>query len=207
MIIHVTKEEVSAYKDSNLFNKSVPIHGISKMHVMKSDGTSLYLWSNFSYHKAGSNANIQLPFPPKQASSDQAPGQEVASMPSTKRDSSQKKPLCYHDVVKIVKGNFLGYYAIITKLGDLSKLNEDDEVKINYLKSFGKWAVASNDLDSRMICELTYIDSTIDRRSRYTIKEYNIVILLIILHDFYFHLSILLCSFLFQEKLLHQCSS
>ena len=174
---------------------------------MKSDGTSLYLWSNSSYHKAGSNANIQLPFPPKQASSDQAPGQEVASMPSTKRDSSQKKPLCYHDVVKIVKGNFLGYYAIVTKLGDLSKLNEDDEVKINYLKSFGKWAVASNDLDSRMICELTYIDSTIDRRSRYTIKEYNIVILLIILHDFYFHLSILLCSFLFQEKLLHQCSS
>ena len=107
----------------------------------------------------------------KHPTSDQAPDQAVASMPSTKRDSSQKKPLCYHDVVKIVKGNFLGYYAIITKLGDLSKLNEDDEVKINYLKSFGKWAVASNDLDSRMICELTYIDSTIDRRSRYTIKE------------------------------------
>ena len=57
-IIHVTKEEVSAYKDSNPFGKSVPIHGISNMHVMKSDGTSLYLWSNSSYHKAGTNANI-----------------------------------------------------------------------------------------------------------------------------------------------------
>ena len=65
---------------------------------------------------------------------------KVASMSFTKRDSSQKKPLCYHDVVKMVKGNFLRYYAIITALGDLSKLN-DDEVEINYLKkSFGKWA-------------------------------------------------------------------
>ena len=132
----------------------------------------LYLWSNSSYHKAGTNANIQLPLPPKQASSDQAPDQGVASLSSTERDSSQKKPLCYHDVVKIVKGNFLGYYAIITELGDLSKLNDDDEVEINYLKkSFGKWAVVNNNLDSRIICELTYIDSTIDGRSRYTIKE------------------------------------
>ena len=41
MIIHVTKEEVSVHtKDSNPFDKSVPIHGISKMHIMKSDGTS-----------------------------------------------------------------------------------------------------------------------------------------------------------------------
>ena len=63
--------------------------------------------------------------------------------------------MCYHDV-KIVKGNSLGYYAIIAKLGDLCKLNDDDdEVEINYLKkSFGKWAVVNNDLDSRMICEL-----------------------------------------------------
>ena len=100
-------------------------------------------------------ANIQLPLPPKQASSDQAPDQEVASTSSTERDFSQKKPLCYHDV-KIVKGNSLGYYAIIAKLGDLCKLNDDDdEVEINYLKkSFGKWAVVNNDLDSRMICEL-----------------------------------------------------
>ena len=96
-----------------------------------------YLWSNSPYHKAGTNANIQLPLPPK-----------------------------------IVKGNFLGYYALITELGDLRKLDDDDEVEINYLKkSFGKWAVVKNDLDSRMICELTYIDSTIDGRSRYTIKE------------------------------------
>ena len=97
---------------------------------------------------------------------------KVASMSFTKRDSSQKKPLCYYDVVKMFKGNFLGYYAIITALDDLSKLNDDDEVEINYLKkSFGKWAVVNNDLDSRMICKLTYIDLTMDGRSRYTIQE------------------------------------
>ena len=59
-IIHVTKEELSAYKDSNPFNNSVPIHGISKMLIMKSDGTSSYLWSTSSYHKAGTNANTQV---------------------------------------------------------------------------------------------------------------------------------------------------
>ena len=52
-IIHTIKKEVSAYKDSNPFNKSVSIHGASKMQVMKSDGTSSYPWSNSSYHKAG----------------------------------------------------------------------------------------------------------------------------------------------------------
>ena len=93
-------------------------------------------------------------------------------MSSTERESRQKKPLCYHDVLKIVKGNFLGYYAIIAELGDFSKLNDDDEIEINYLnKSFGKWAAVNNDLDSRMICQPTYIDSTIDERSSYTIKE------------------------------------
>ena len=93
-------------------------------------------------------------------------------MSSAERDSSQKEPLCYHDVVKIVKGNFLGYYAIITELGDLSKFSDDDKVELNYLKkSFGKWAVINNDLDSRMLCELPYINSTIDGRSRYTFKE------------------------------------
>ena len=98
-------------------------------------------------------------------------------MSSTEKDSSQKKPLCYHDVVKIVKGNFLGYYAIITELGDLSKLNDDDEVEMNYLrKSFGKWAVVNNDLDSRIICELTYIDSTINGRSRYIVYRGKILL-------------------------------
>ena len=44
---------------------------------------------------------------------------------------------------------------MIIELGDLSKLNDDNEVEINYLKkSFGKWVIVENDLDSRIICEL-----------------------------------------------------
>ena len=39
-VIHVSKDKVNAYKNSNPLSKSVPVHGISKMHVMKSDGTN-----------------------------------------------------------------------------------------------------------------------------------------------------------------------
>ena len=65
------------------------------------------------------------------------------------------KPLNYHDVVKVVKGKYLGYYAIITQLGDFGNLDDEDEVEINYLKkSFEKSVIVEKDLDSRMICEL-----------------------------------------------------
>ena len=65
------------------------------------------------------------------------------------------------------------YYAIITQLGDLGKLDDEDEVEINYLKkSFEKWVIVEKDLDSRMICELEYVDAAIkDCRSRYSIKQ------------------------------------
>ena len=70
-----------------------------------------------------------------------------------------KKPLKYP-----------GFYAIITELGDLSELDED-EVDINYLKSYWKWVIIEKDLDSRMICELKYIETAIDDRSHFTIIE------------------------------------
>ena len=71
-----------------------------------------------------------------------------------------------------LKGNYLGFYAIITELGDLSKRDEEDEVQINYLKkSYGKWVIGEKDLDSRMICELKYVEGAIDRRSHFTITE------------------------------------
>ena len=94
-IIHITAEEVNAYKDSNPFNNSVPVHGISKMHVMKSDGETSYLWSNSSYHKSGSKPNIQI-LPPQNQSSDQASSQEDDSTSVGKIISSEKKSLSYH---------------------------------------------------------------------------------------------------------------
>ena len=80
-------------------------------------------------------------------------------MSSNKDVSIVKKPLKY-----------LGFYAIISELGDLSELDED-EVDINYLKSYGKWVIIEKDLDSRMICEPKYVETAIDDRSRFTITE------------------------------------
>lgn len=171
-IVHVSNEEVNAYKELDPFSNSIPVHGISKMHVMKSNGKTSYFWTNSSYHKSGSQPNIQIPPPQNQASEKSNSHGDANSNISNKIISTGKNPLSYHDVVKVVKGNYLGYYAIITELGDLSNLDDDDEVEINYLKkSFGKWVIIEKDLDSRMICELKHVNAVIDGRSHYSITE------------------------------------
>ena len=38
----------------------------------------------------------------------------------------------YHDVVKGVRGTFIGFYAIVTETSDTSRMNELDELEINY---------------------------------------------------------------------------
>ena len=64
----------------------------------------------------------------------------------------------HHDVVKVVRGNFIGFYAIVTETSDTNRMHELDELEINYLKrSFGKWVVNENDLDSREIKDLIRI--------------------------------------------------
>ena len=97
---------MNAYRDSCPFSNLVPVHGISKI-----------LRSNYSYHKSGSKANIQIPSPQNQAN------KQDTTM-SWNKDLSIVKPLKYP-----------GFYAIITEFGDLSELDED-EVDINYLKSY-----------------------------------------------------------------------
>ena len=48
--------------------------------------------------------------------------------------------------MKVVKSNYLGKYAIISELHDLSKFKSDDEVEINCLKNLlGKWVVVEKD--------------------------------------------------------------
>ena len=60
-------------------------------------------------------------------------------------------------------------YAIITELRDLSKLKNDDEVEINYLKkSNGKWVIVEA---LRMVGDLTTANAAIDGRSWYTIMK------------------------------------
>ena len=153
-IIHMTNEEVSAYKDSNPFEirwyKFVPLVQLfipqgryQCKHPTPSPSKTSIKWSG-TRPRSSFNVIYQ---------------KEVQT------EETLVLPWC----CKNSHGEFLRYYAVIT---ELSKLNDDDEVEINYLnKSFEKWAAVNNDLDSRMICQLTYIDSTIDGRSRYTIKE------------------------------------
>ena len=51
-------------------------------------------------------------------------------------------------------------------------MNKLDELEINYLKrSFGKWVVNKNDLDSNEIKGLIQVRAHVDERSRYTIIE------------------------------------
>ena len=59
-------------------------------------------------------------------------------------------PHSYHYLVKIN-----GYFAIITEEGEnLKNVERNDKIEINCLKkSFGKWVVASSDLDSRLIAD------------------------------------------------------
>ena len=78
----------------------------------------------------------------------------------------------YHDVVKVVRGNFIGFYATVTETSDTNRMNELDELEINYLKrSFGKWVFNENDLDLREVKYLIRARAHVDGRSRYTIIE------------------------------------
>ena len=149
-VIHVPTE-VEKYKDTNPFAESVPVNSIFKMHVMHSDGVNSHLWLNSSYYNDAEPASISLP---KQVAS----GIVATGTAPTKPQPCAEKLFSYHDVVRITKGNFTGYYAIITETGDLSEKDVEDEVEINYLKkSFSKWVVAKKDLDSRKIDEIIQV--------------------------------------------------
>ena len=42
-------------------------------------------------------------------------------------DNNSIDTLTYHYVVKVIKGNFIGYYVIVVETGDLKGFAEDDE--------------------------------------------------------------------------------
>ena len=73
----------------------------------------------------------------------------------------------YHNVVKAVRGIFIGfYYTIVPEASDTSRMNELDKLEINYLKrSFGKWIVNENNLDSIEIKDLIQVRAYVDGRS------------------------------------------
>ena len=84
----------------------------------------------------------------------EADGESQYNQISQSNTIQSSNPLSYRDVVQVINGNFKGYYAIVTETGDLSNLEREDEIEINYLKkSFGKWIVVPHDLDSRTISD------------------------------------------------------
>ena len=42
----------------------------------------------------------------------------------------------YHDVVKAVRGNFIGFFAIVTESSDTTRMNDLDELEMKYLKRY-----------------------------------------------------------------------
>ena len=49
------------------------------------------------------------------------------------------------------------------KMMTLKNVEQNDEIKINYLKkSFGKWVVAPSDLDSRLTADLKKMTASVD---------------------------------------------
>ena len=82
-------------------------------------------------------------------------------------------PLCCHDVVKIIRGNYNRYFAVVIEEGENLKNSEQNvEIEINYLrKSFGKWVVALRDLDSKLIADLKKVILSVDSKCQYTIED------------------------------------
>ena len=159
-VIHVMADEIDTGKSENPFANSAPIKGIARMHVISSNGKTTHLWPNSKHEK--SDNKPQISFGNASARSGAA---EVATLTKDTKFS-------HHDAVKVVRGNFIGFYAIVTETSDTNRMHELDELEINYLKrSFGKWVVNENDLDSREIKDLIRVWAHVDGRSRYTIIE------------------------------------
>ena len=125
---HVMADEIDTCKLEGPFANSVTIKGIARMHVINSNGETTHLWLNSKHEKSDNKPQISLG----------SASAEIAEVATLTKDIK----FSYHDVVKVVRGNFIGFYAIVTETADTNRMNELDELEKNYLKrSFGKWIV------------------------------------------------------------------
>ena len=93
------------------------------MHVTAVDGSKTQLWGNPAYHKMGVKADINT----ARNNHKHSDNDEMWHSQSVINDS----PLCYHDVVKIMRGNYHIYFAIINEEGEnLKNLEQNDEIEI-----------------------------------------------------------------------------
>ena len=146
-VIHVMADEIDTYKSEDSFSNSVQIKGIARMHVISSNGETTHLRLNSKNEKSLGNASAEI---------------VVAGVATLTKDTK----FSYHDVVKISRGNFIGFYAIVRETNDTNRMNELDKLEINYLRrSFGKSVINENDLDSREIKDLIRVRAHADGRS------------------------------------------
>ena len=94
-VIHVASKEIETYKSTNPFETSVQVDGITKIHVICTNST--HLWLN-SLYQLSNEPNISL------GNHIEYESFESEKSPTTPAVSTV---FSYHDVVKIVKGNFI----------------------------------------------------------------------------------------------------
>ena len=75
--------------------------------------------------------------------------------------------------LKSLRGNYDGYFAIITEEGEnLKNVEWNEEIEIIYLKkSFGKLVVTSRNLDSRLIADLKKVTASVHSWYWHTITD------------------------------------
>ena len=73
------------------------------------------MWVNSKHEKSDNTPQVSLG-----NSSAESVVAEVATLTKDTKFS-------YHDVVKVVRGNFIGFYVIVTEESDTSRMNELDE--------------------------------------------------------------------------------
>ena len=73
------------------------------------------MWVNSKHEKSDNTPQVSLG-----NSSAESVVPEVATLTKDTKFS-------YHDVVKVVRGNFIGFYVILTEESDTSRMNELDE--------------------------------------------------------------------------------
>ena len=59
-IIHIGQPQIFAYKDSNPFEGTIKVKGISKMHMMEVDGEKTFLWQSCAFHTNSKLVDIVL---------------------------------------------------------------------------------------------------------------------------------------------------
>ena len=94
-IKHFSDEEIANCKKTNPFRNSVSVIGIFNMHVMVVDRSKIQLLRNSAYHKMRAKTVINIEWN-KHKHSDNVEMRHSQSI-------IKNLPLCYHDVVKMIK--------------------------------------------------------------------------------------------------------